>query len=181
MGLNYRLGVLTMLLLASVVSRADWETNSFRFESVSARFGNGANKSASSFNQVDACADANLPWHWDLLGPFRIQPRLEFSAGWLTGQHLSSFVGSAGVGLLLSHHNWPLNAEAGILPTYISRSEFGFLNLGTEFQFTSHLGVSWDFATHFRLGYRIQHMSNGGLSPNNPGLNMNIFSLSYLF
>jgi hypothetical protein len=41
--------------------------------------------------------------------------------------------------------------------------------------------LNWDFATHWRLGYRFQHMSNAGLSQPNPGLNMHMFALSYLF
>jgi hypothetical protein len=50
-----------------------------------------------------------------------------------------------------------------------------------DFQFTSHLGVNWDFAPHWRVGYRFQHMSNAGLATPNPGLNLHIFSVSYRF
>jgi hypothetical protein len=41
--------------------------------------------------------------------------------------------------------------------------------------------LNWDFAAHWRLSYRFQHMSNAGLSLQNPGLNMNMFSLGYIF
>jgi hypothetical protein len=53
--------------------------------------------------------------------------------------------------------------------------------LGTDIQFTSHVGLNWDFAAHWRLGYRFQHMSNADLSRDNPGLNMHLFALSYVF
>jgi hypothetical protein len=38
-----------------------------------------------------------------------------------------------------------------------------------DFQFICHLGLNWDFATHWRLSYRYQHMSNADLALENPG------------
>ena len=65
--------------------------------------------------------------------------------------------------------------------TGLSRDEFGSKDLGGNFQFTSHAGLNWDFAEHFRVGYRFQHMSNAGLREPNPGLNLHLFAVSYLF
>ncbi len=48
-----------------------------------------------------------------------------------------------------------------------------------DFQFTSHVGLNWDFAEHWRLGYRFQHISNADLAKPNPGLNMHLVTLSY--
>jgi hypothetical protein len=63
----------------------------------------------------------------------------------------------------------------------LSQSDFGAKDFGVPFQFTSHVGLNWDVTSHWRLGYRFQHMSNAGLDAHNPGLNMHMFGLSYLF
>ena len=75
----------------------------------------------------------------------------------------------------------PVSLEGGVSPTGLSRSEFGSKDFGTEIQFTSHVGLNWDFATHWRLSYRFQHMSNADLGTKNPGLNLNMLALSYVF
>ena len=74
-----------------------------------------------------------------------------------------------------------MSLEGGVSPTFLSQYEFGSRDFGTDIQFTSHIGLNWDFAPHWRLGYRFQHMSNAGLASKNPGLNMHLFGVSYLF
>lgn len=63
----------------------------------------------------------------------------------------------------------------------LSRHDFGSKDFGELFQFTSHIGLNLDLWEHLRLGYRFQHMSNAGLSGHNPGLNLHMLSMSYLF
>ena len=83
--------------------------------------------------------------------------------------------------LVLSYKQFPVTLAVGSNPTALSRSVFGSKDLGIQFQFTTYLGLNWDFAKHFRAGYRYQHTSNAGLDRNNPGLNMHLFGVSYLF
>jgi hypothetical protein len=83
--------------------------------------------------------------------------------------------------VVLSRGRLPVSLDGGVSPTLLSRSEFGSKDFGTDIQFTSHIGVNWDFAAHWRLGYRFQHMSNADLVPQNRGLNMHMFALSYVF
>jgi hypothetical protein len=61
----------------------------------------------------------------------------------------------------------------------LSSYKFETRSFGTDIQFTSHVGLNWDFAAHWRLGYRFQHMSNASLSRDNPGLNLHLLALSY--
>jgi hypothetical protein len=42
-------------------------------------------------------------------------------------------------------------------------------------------GLSFEISSRIRLSYRFQHMSNAGLGLHNPGLNLNMFGISYVF
>lgn len=164
-------------LLWAAVAQAE----EFRPESVGVRGGFSANVSGQTFNQADVFANWNLPWGWDLGKEWHLQSRLDFSIGWLADSGDNAAIGTLGPSLVLSRERWPVSLEAGVSPTLLSKSHFESRDFGTDFQFTSHGGVNWDFATHWRLGYRFQHMSNAGLGSNNRGLNMHLFALSYVF
>jgi Lipid A 3-O-deacylase (PagL) len=153
----------------------------FKLESAGIRGGFAGNDSSGDFHQAEAFMDWNLPWGWDLGSQLRLQTRLDASLGWLGDSHHSAVIGSAGPMFALTHARIPLSLDGGISPTFLSRSEFESKDIGTEFQFTSYIGLNWDFAPNFRVGYRFQHMSNAGFSNHNPGLNMHMFSLSYVF
>jgi lipid A 3-O-deacylase len=169
--------VIACVLLFAVISRAE----DFRLESVGVRGGLSASSRGEEFNQAEAFVNVNLPWGWDLGKEWHLQSRLDFSVGWLGDRGNNAAVGTIGPSVVLSRERLPVSLEGGVSPTFLSRSEFGSKDFGADFQFTSHIGLNWDFATHWRLGYRFQHMSNAGISSSNPGLNMHMFALSYLF
>ncbi len=110
-----------------------------------------------------------------------MQPRLDLSAGWLGNRGVDSAIATAGPILVLGWKQLPVFLEGGISPTIIAREDFATKDFGIPFQFTAYVGLSWDFWSHFRLGYRFQHMSNAGLSTHNPGLNLQVLALSYVF
>jgi len=157
------------------------QAEGIRLESVGARGGFSGNHSGRDFNQAEVFGNLNLPWDWDLGKTWHLQTRLDLSAGWLGDRGEDAAIGTIGPSVLLGRARLPVSLEGGISPTFLSAHEFGSKDFGTLVQFTSHLGVNWDFASHWRLGYRFQHMSNGALSSRNPGLNMHMFALSYCF
>ncbi len=55
--------------------------------------------------------------------------------------------------------------------------------LGSAFQFGDHVGFGILFGEHkqFELGYRFQHISNGGIKQPNQGLNLNLLHFVYHF
>ncbi|WP_233799886.1 acyloxyacyl hydrolase [Paraburkholderia sp. HP33-1] len=55
--------------------------------------------------------------------------------------------------------------------------------LGTAFQFANMAGVGLQFGDHQRyvVGYRFQHVSNGGIKEPNPGINFSQLYLQYIF
>ena len=54
---------------------------------------------------------------------------------------------------------------------------------GSSFQFGDHVGAGVRFGDHqqFDLGYRFQHLSNGGIKKPNQGINLNQIHLIYHF
>jgi hypothetical protein len=170
-------GILTLAAVAGVAQQ-------FRFDSAGGRFGFGSNLSSWEFRQAEACVDWDLPWRSDLGKNWKLQTRLDLSAGWLGeagDRGHESFVGTVGPFLFLGNGHFPLFLEAGASPTFLTQYEFLTKNFGIPFQFTSYLGVGLDIAARVRISYRFQHMSNAGLSSENPGLNMHMFGLSYIF
>ncbi len=157
------------------------QAEGFRLESVGARGGFSSNQSGQEFYQAEAFANWNLPWDWDLGKQWHLQSRLDVSAGWLGEPDKDAAIGSAGPSLALSWERLPLSLEGGVSPTLLSETHFGSKDFGSALQFTSHVGLNWNFAEHWAVGYRFQHMSNAGLSSSNPGLNMHLFGLSYRF
>jgi hypothetical protein len=112
---------------------------------------------------------------WDL------RTRLDFAGGWLGDAGVDAAIGSIGPSVLFAREGLPFSFEGGTGPTGITRHEFPDNNLGSALQFTTYVGINWEMAKHFRLGYHFQHMSNAGFSTPNPGLNMHMLGLSYLF
>jgi len=153
----------------------------FSFESAGARFGAGVGRSTRDFHQADTFVDWSLPWHWDLGKKWDLQSRLDFSSGWVGNTHGNAALGTLGPLLALGRQPFPISVEAGSGPTLISHWDFETRNFGDAVQFTSHIGLYWDMAKQWRLGYRFQHMSNAGISQNNPGLNLHMLALSYRF
>jgi len=161
------------------VSQAQEKEQEFRFQSAGARIGFPAENTGQHFRQAEAFLNYNL-WGWHLSTNWHLQSRIDLSAGWL-GQHGdNAFIGTLGPSLEFSRARFPLSLEAGFSPTYISSYHFGTTDLGANAQFTSHIGLNWDIS-HLRLGYRFQHMSNAGIREPNPGFNLHVVSVGYLF
>jgi hypothetical protein len=150
-------------------------------ESVGVRGGFSANTTGQIFNQAEAFANWNLPWRWDLGKEWHLQSQLDLSGGWLTDRKDDAAIGTLGPGLVLSRARLPVSLDGGVSPTVLSHYDFESRDFGTYFQFTTHIGLNWDFAAHWRLGYRFEHMSNADLASPNRGLNMHMLVLGYVF
>ena len=168
---------LTVSLLPATASRA----GEFSLESAGGRYGFPVDHRSQGFSQAEAFVNLNLPWQWNLNGDWHLQSRLDASVGWLGRDRFDAALITLGPALALSYKELPLSLEGGVSLTGLSRDEFGSKDLSSLFQFTSHIGLNWDFAEHLRVGYRFQHMSNAGIHEPNLGLNLHVFAVSYLF
>ncbi len=166
------------LLFAPLVART--QAQEFQFQAVGARVGFPAKSTSEHFLESEAFLNYNL-WRWNLSTNWHLQSRIDLSAGWLGGRGEDAFIGSLGPSLELSRSGIPLSLEGGFSPTYISRYKFGPIDLGTEAQFTTSIGLNWDITSHLRVGYRFDHMSNAGIKEPNPGFNLHTFAIAYLF
>ncbi len=84
----------------------------------------------------------------------------------------------------LSRDGGRLFLEGGIGAHYLSRPRINDRReFGSRFSFGDHIGVGWRFGDHGRheIGYRIQHLSNGGIAEPNEGINFHQFWFSHLF
>lgn len=151
------------------------------WDSVGLRSGFSITSFSDPFAQSELYSDWNLPYTLNMGTNWTLKPKLELSAGILTGHRHAAFVGGAGPLLELRHKKFPVYLEGGVRLTGLSRDTFGNRDLGIPFQFTSHIGFGWDITHHWNASYRFEHMSNAGLGTPNPGINMNMFGVGYRF
>lgn len=178
----FRLGLRTAaaaIVLAASLGAAQAQNTSL--ESAGTLFGASATSNAHDFHQVDAFLNVSLPWRWDLGKDWFVQTRFDFSAGWLGWTEADTAVITMGPSFLFRRESVPLSFEGGIGPTILSRYDLISKNFGEPLQFTTYAGFNLDFGKHFRVGYRFQHMSNAGINEHNPGLNLHMLKISYLF
>lgn len=65
-----------------------------------------------------------------------------------------------------------LFVDVGIAPTWISGSTLNGRDLGGNLHFTSSISLGKQIGHKTFVSLRVQHMSNGGLSATNPGMDM---------
>src|SRR5881409_912613 len=80
------------VLMAASLGRAQ----EFRLESAGARGGFSSDPGIGQFVQAEAFLDWNLPWHWEWDTDWRLQSRLDLSAGWLGSHGTDAAIGTVG-------------------------------------------------------------------------------------
>lgn len=148
---------------------------------VGVRGGSSFEDDAGDFQQVDVFAGRYLPWLWGSTNGVSFKPQVQASGGWLHNNSDNGFVGTLGPVIELQIRKFPVTLEGGASLSALSRSDFPQRNLGGWFEFTDHLGFNWHITKQLTLGWRYQHMSNAGIYKKNPGLNLQMLSMSYSF
>jgi hypothetical protein len=146
------------------------------------RAGFAVNGRVADFRQAEAFYTRRLPWTW--MSPadrWTLQTRLTGSAGILTADGDTGAVITLGPQFLLQRDGWPLGLIFGCSPTLVSEDVYDGAEIGGHFHFTSHVGLRLRRGNAWRLGYRLQHMSNASTSEPNPGvdIHMLIFGRSF--
>lgn len=172
--------MILVFVLVSFVPHAV-TANKIIWRSIGLRGGVNDHRNEEDFKQYEGYATWQLPWHRQWNSGWRFGTYLEANAGVLRGGGESAFVGSIGPGLYFSSFVEKLDISMGINQTIISKHKFGGENLGGPVEFTSHIGLNLNFARHFTIGYRLQHMSNFVVYEHNPGLNMHMIEVGYRF
>ncbi len=157
------------------------EAMALDLQSLGLRAGISDNRNDEDFTQYEGFGTWNLPWSWNLAPKWTLATYLEANSGLLKGGGESAFVGSIGPGLYFAGFKDKIRILMGVNPTVISKHTFGDEDLGGPFQFTSHIGIDFNFVRPFAVGYRWQHMSNFVFYDANPGLNLHMIEIGYLF
>jgi hypothetical protein len=161
-------------IFSSDLPAADWQMFGLRG-------GISDKRNHEDFKQVEGFATWNLPWSWDLGSGCTLATYLEANAGILNGGGESALVASIGPGLYFTGLRDRISIYLGVNPSVISQHKFGDDDLGGPFQFTSHIGMDFNFRRHVAIGYRLQHMSNFVFYDENPGVNLHLIEAAYRF
>lgn len=146
-----------------------------------ARGGAALEGQGSEFHQADVYGGIYLPGRWHFYSNWFLQAGGDGSVGWLSDGDKNAFVGTLGPFVELSKGKFPLTLEVGAAPTLLSRHQFRLKDFGDNFQFTDHVDLNWRIADRFTAGIRFQHMSNGGINHNNPGVNLEMLTCRFNF
>jgi hypothetical protein len=137
------------------------------------------------FRSFEAFAARKLPWDLRASSGWGVAPQVTASLGLIEGAGNQGVSGSAGIAFVLDKNGPGVSTEIGLSTNLLNRRRFGSMDFGSALQFVSHIGLSYRFDNGLKIGYRWQHMSNGGIfyskkNPN-PGLDMHLMGISYVF
>ena len=155
--------------------RTSWETG--------LQAGTSFNDEDESFNQYDLYASFGLPWSWQWGQAIQVDTRLTTLLGVLDGGGDTGLAGSLGFEFVFASAtgSCPFELRAGSALTGLSEDEFGDEDFGGPLQFTHHISLYYWFLQNLSIVAKVQHMSNGGIYDENPGLNMAMLALVYRF
>ena len=141
------------------------------------------NEEDESFHQYDLLASYGLPWSWQWGRAVQVDTRLTTVLGVLEGGGDAGLEASLGFEFVFGRASGdgPFQLRAGSALTLLSEDEFGDEDFGGPLQFTHHISLHYWFLQNLSAVARVQHMSNGGIYDENPGLNMIMLALVYLF
>jgi len=170
------------ILIATLAGQGQEDSQGYSlFESAGVHYGHGADRPSRHFQEIEAQTDLNLPIEFELGKGWELKSRVDFSLGSFGNNRVTAVIGSIGPVLSLGTTNFPLALEGGFAPTGLSERDYETRSIGSLLQFRSSIGLACTIEKHVRVGYRFQHMSNGGFASHNQGVNMHTVSLSYCF
>lgn len=137
------------------------------------------------FRQYDVFTEYGLPWEWRGSSSWGLTQHVTASLGVLNHGKDSGFIGSVGTEIILDKHGPGFSADLGINTNLLNKRHIGIMDFGSILQFGAYLGINYRFANNLKIGYRLQHISNGHIfypedNPN-PGIDMHMIGLSTVF
>lgn len=139
------------------------------------------------FHQYEMFGVYGLPWEWRSSSGWGLAPQLDLSAGALhdNDPDATAFIGSVGTGLVLDKPGFGLAPEIGVNANLLGRRRLGEQDFGSILLFGAYIGLFYRFDCGLKIGYRLQHISNGhvfyGSGTPNPGLDTHQIGLSWTF
>jgi hypothetical protein len=174
--------LLLMLLIFVNVTPALCASVEGGWNEVGIRTGFQADTRHEYFRQHEAYAVYGLPWEWRTSSGWGLAPQANVSAGALQGDKETAFIGSVGTGIAFNKPDNGISMDLGINADLLDRRQIGNQDFGSILLFGAYLGLSYRFDCGLKIGYRIQHLSNGHIFYNhvpNPGLDMHLVGVSW--
>lgn len=138
---------------------------------------------AKYFRQYEAFAVYGLPWDWRSSSGWGVAPNANISLGLLNGGAHNEFISSVGTAIVLNKLEPGFSADLGINANILNKRHFAGQDFGSLLQFGAYLGAHYRLNNGVKIGYRVQHISNGHIFyPNgtpNPGLDLHMIGVSY--
>ena len=176
--MNYR--TTTLLLAFASCFTLSANGNDYTFTEAGLRVGVDA-ESETSLTSYEVFSTINTPWNWSFSENLALNLSIEMAIGALTGEGDTAGYARFAPTLEVFFGNSPVSVVLSSGPAVYTEDTFNHVNLGSNFQFTSSLGLDWQVNESWAVGYRIQHTSNGGISNTNPGLDMHTASIGYSY
>ena len=179
--------VLRFLLLVGLISSAapGWGSSPDEgWKAVGVRAGVSATHRDDFFHQYEFFATYGLPWSLRSESGWGVALRVNASAGALHGAGQTGVVGSVGPGVILDKGGKGAALTLGGDLYGLSRYKYGQVDFNGDPLFEGNVGILYRFDGGPGIGYRFQHMSNGGLGRNgsgNTGLDLQMIELSWNF
>jgi hypothetical protein len=129
----------------------------------------------------EAFGSIDMDWFWDLSENLRLDLYFETAVGILDGEGETAIYARVAPVAELHFGDFPVSVVLSSGPALYSEHVFDDYDIGGSLQFTTGVGVNWDFNDAWAFGYRFQHTSNAHIDSPNPGLDMHTASLSYTF
>jgi hypothetical protein len=149
------------------------------------RIGIQADSKHVLFHQYEAFAVYGMPWDWRSASGWGATPQANVSLGVLDGGGVTGFIGSLGTDLVFSKNGFGLTTDLGICASLFDRRQFDRQDFGSILLFGAYAGINYRFGNGIKIGYRIQHLSNGHIfyadETPNPGLDMHMIGISYIY
>ncbi|WP_269523828.1 acyloxyacyl hydrolase [Coraliomargarita parva] len=130
---------------------------------------------------AEVFSEINSPWNWQLTEKLVLDIEFEAAIGIVDGEGQTAVYGSIGPEAKLSYGDFPLILAVSSSPALYSEDSYGKVDIGSNFQFISRIGVDWNINDTWTVGYRYQHTSNADLADPNPGLDMHTLAVAYQF
>lgn len=129
---------------------------------------------------IEAFGTYQLPWALRNKAGWGVTPEVAITAGTLSTEEDSGFIGTIGPALRVASPRFPLELALGISIAIISRDRFGLRDYNGIQQFVSHAELLYRLTSGFGLSYRFEHMSNAGFNGGtNPGINLHLIGVNW--
>lgn len=156
------------------------------WESVGLRAGISATSRREFFHKYELYATYGLPWSLRADSGWGVALQLDTAAGALEGAGETGITGSVGPAMVFDKGGKGIAFKLGGDICGMNRYRYGNVDLNGNLLFLGQVGLLYNFASGPGIGYRFQHISNGGLAigghgDGNTGVDLHMIDLSWNF